>query len=406
MNLSAKYFSDSRQRNMDRGITSMRIKFSVSNHSKMEKPGLFARVALLVIAAGYAIILGVCAEAATFALPGDGNTIVGQVQVVTDIGKNTLFDIARHYDLGYKEIVEANPGVSVWVPDQNQKIVVPTEFILPPKPWVGIVINIPQRRVYYFPKPKKGKATQVMTFPLGISRPGWPTPLGQTRIIAKFRDPSWIVPKSIQKDHRKQGEPQFPSYFPPGPDNPMGMLAMETGFSEIFIHGTNEPWGVGMRVSHGCFHLYPEDAAHLFPILPVGTPVRIINDPYVVGVRGGQLYMAAFKPIADYPTKESPLTRAVATVTRLMPDRLDAPGRPSVDWDRAIAIAQAERPVPEPISPGTSSLQEIIEGIRPEAYHYPPYGKDANNGLPPKALQHLNSTGNEDKPVQGILPTQ
>ncbi len=363
----------------------MKIKSSALDHAILAKLRRFTGFALLVLAAGWASTVAVSSQAATFALPADGNTIVGHVRIVTDIGKNTLFDIARHYDLGYKEIVAANPGVSVWVPDQHQKIVVATEFILPPKPWVGIVINVPQRRLYYFPKPKKGEGPQVMTFPLGIFRPGWPTPLGRTRIIAKYRDPSWIVPKSIQEDHRKEGESQFPSYFPPGPDNPMGMLAMQTGFPEIFIHGTSEPWGVGMRTSHGCFHLYPEDAAQLFPALPVGTPVRITNDPFVVGMRGGQLYMAAFKPLADYPTKENPLTRAVAAVTRLLPDKLDAPGRPAVDWKQVLSVAQAERPVPVAISPGAPPLQEVIAEIKPEAYPYLPYGRDANEGLPPTA---------------------
>jgi L,D-transpeptidase ErfK/SrfK len=357
---------------------------AVLDHAILAKLRRFTGFALLVLAVGCVSAVAVSSQAATFTLPADGSTIIGHVRVVTDIGKNTLFDIARHYDLGYKEIVAANPGVSVWVPDQHQKIVVPTEFILPLKPWVGIVINVPQRRLYFFPKPKKGEAPQVITFPLGIFRPGWPTPLGLTRIIAKYRDPSWIVPKSIQEEHRKEGESQYPSYFPPGPDNPMGMLAMQTGFPEIFIHGTSEPWGVGMRTSHGCFHLYPEDAAQLFSALPVGTPVRIINDPYVVGMRGGQLYMAAFKPIDDYPTKESPLTRAVAAVTRFLPDKPDAPGRPALDWERVLSVAQDERPVPVSISPGTPSLQEVIAEIKSEAYRYLPYGKDANDGLPPR----------------------
>lgn len=363
----------------------MNIERSALDHVIMERFKYIKSIILLLLAVGWAGTVAVSAQAATFTLPADGGTMVGRVQVVTGIGKNTLLDIMRHFDLGYEEIVAANPNVSVWGPEQNQRIVASTEFILPPKPWEGIVINVPQRRLYYFPKPKKGVAPRVMTFPLSIFRPGWPNPLGRTRIIAKYRDPKWIVPKSIQEEHRKDGESQFPSYFPPGPDNPMGMLAMQTGFPEIFIHGTNEPWGVGMRTSHGCFHLYPEDAAQLFSALPVGTPVRIINEPYVVGLRGGQLYMAAFKPISDYPAKGSPLTRAVAAVTRLLPDKLDAPERPAVDWERVVSVAEAESPVPVAISPGAPTLQEIIAEIQAEAYPYRPYGKDANAGSPPSA---------------------
>jgi L,D-transpeptidase ErfK/SrfK len=339
---------------------------------------------VFLLAAGCANTVAMNAQAATFALPASGNTIVGETRVVTDVGKNTLLDIARHFDLGYQEIVAANPDVSIWAPEQDQKIVVPTEFILPPKPWVGIVINMPQRRLYYFPKPQMGQEPQVMTFPLSIFRPGWPTPLGSTRIIAKQKDPSWFVPKSIQEEHRTQGEPEFPTYFPPGPDNPMGMLAMQTGFTSIFIHGTNKPWGVGLRTSHGCFHLYPEDASQLFFNLPVGTPVRIINAPYVVGRRESRLYMAAFEPIADYPSTLGPLTCAVAAVVRLMSDMPDEVRRTVVDWEEVPVVAQAESPVPAVISPGGPSLQEFVAAIKPEAYRYPPYGKAANGGLLPQ----------------------
>ena len=192
------------------------------------------------------------------------------------------------------------------------------------------------------------------------------------------------MPKSIQEEHRNNGEVNFPDYFPPGPDNPMGMLAMETGFPEIFIHGTNRPWGVGMRTSHGCFHLYPEDAAQLFPVLPVGTPVRIINEPYVAGRRDGRVYLAAFEPLTDYPITGSQLTYAVASVTRLLSDNQGAEGRHEVDWDRVLSVAQALSPVPIAVNPGGLTLQEIISEITTEVYHFPPYGRDANLGLVPE----------------------
>jgi L,D-transpeptidase ErfK/SrfK len=343
---------------------------------------------VFLLAAGYACTVTVNAQAATFALPAPGNTIVGETRVVTDVGQNTLLDIARHYDLGYHEIEAANRGIDLWAPGKHQKIVVPTEFILPPKPWTGIVINMPQRRLYYFPKPETGQAPRVMTYPLSIFRSGWPTPLGTTRVIGKHKDPSWFVPKSIQEEHRRNGEPNFPTYFPPGPDNPMGMLAIQTGFPAIFIHGTNKPWGVGLRTSHGCFHLYPENAAEIFPILPVETPVRIINAPYVIGRRENRLYMAAFERIADYPSPLGPLTCAVAAVVRLMSDEPDEVRRTAVDWERVPGVAQAQSPVPAVISPGGPTLEEYISAIRPEVYRYPPYGKDANGGLlPKKAMQ-------------------
>lgn len=319
---------------------------------------------------------------ATFLLPTDGSNIVGQIRVVTADPRNTLLDIARHYDLGYNEITAANSGVSIWLPGAGTRIVVPTEFILPPWPWVGIVINIPQHRFYYFPRPKTKEPATVVTFPIGISRLGWSTPLGKTRIIAKYKDPSWIVPKDILEEHRSQGDANFPDYFPPGPGNPMGMLALETGFSQIFIHGTNRPWGVGMRVSHGCLHLYPENAAYLFPRVPVGTPVRIIDQPFLVGERAHVLYLSASKPVTEYPDdQESLQNRAVEAVIRY--EKQHEGPLPEVDWNRLQQGAEAGRIIPIPVSVGAPTIDDIIVSIKPEKYEYEPYGIDANDAAPP-----------------------
>jgi L,D-transpeptidase ErfK/SrfK len=337
----------------------------------------FAALALLSLASA-------TASGASFPLPVDASTVVGEVRVVRlDDARNTLLDVARHYDIGYDEIVAANPGTSVWLPGAGARVVVPTEFILPPKPWIGVVVNVARRRLYYFPEPARGEGRRVVTFPIGIAQPGWPTPLGRTRIVAKFKDPSWIVPEDILEQHHRQGEPGFPSYFPPGPDNPMGMLAMQTGFPEIFIHGTNRPWGVGMRVSHGCLHLYPEDAAYLFPRLRVGTPVRIVNEPLSVGVRRGRLYLSASPPVADDPGQGDFLTRAVLAVVRFESAHGGVHG--DIDWNRALRTAQAKRIVPAPLAPAASWL-EVALASRPETpYRFAPYGIDANDAAVPAA---------------------
>ena len=324
---------------------------------------------------------------ATFPLPAADTTVIGHVRVVIARQQDTLLDIARHYDVGYNEIRAANPGVSVWLPRAGTQVVVPTEFILPPKPWVGIVVNVPERRLFYFPKPRPGHTPVVVTFPVGIARHAWPTPLGRTRIVAKYRNPSWIVPEDIRQEHIQEGELHYPRYFPPGPNNPMGMLALQTGFPEIFIHGTDKPWGVGMRPSHGCFQLYPEDASYLFPRVGVGTPVRIIDQPYVVGRRNGKLYMASFKPVGDYHHNKGLLTRAVAAVLPFLPKHLTpALEHRIVDWGKVMAVAQAQRMIPTPIVPGTPGIAEIIAAIRPRPYTYPPYGADANDAAPPPLL--------------------
>ena len=324
-------------------------------------------------------------SAATFPLPTDGSNIVGQIQVVTTDQRNTLLDIARHYDLGYNEITAANPGVSIWLPKAGTNIVVPTEFILPPQPWVGIIIDVAQRRLYYFPQPKANEAASVITFPIGISRSGWSTPLGKTRIIAKFKDPSWIVPKDIVAEHRSEGNVNFPTYFPPGPGNPMGMLALETGFSEIFIHGTNRPWGVGMRVSHGCFHLYPENAAELFEQVPVNTPVSIIEQPFLVGERDNTLYLSASKPVAEYPVnQQDPANQAIeAVVQYLAQHHNDHSNPPQINWDIIGQAATEQRIIPIPISTGAATIEQIITAIEPQPYDFEPYGIDANDATQP-----------------------
>ena len=330
------------------------------------------------------------AAAAVFPAPPAGSNIIGSLQVVTIANpRATLLDIARRFDLGYHEITEANPDVSAWVPKVGTKVIVPTEFILPRGPQEGIVINIPQRRLFYFVPKSRGKATEVITFPVSISRAGWKTPLGETRIVGKHRDPSWFVPKSIREEHRDQGEADFPAYFPPGPDNPMGMLALQTGFAGIFIHGTNRPWGVGMRTSHGCLHLYPEDAATLFPLVKKGTRVRIIDEPLMVGVRDAVLYMSSSDPVDEYPSELSPMKRTLDAVFPYTgAESADTP----IDWPRVVAVAAAHRFLPVPISRGAPDLEQRLASINAEPYDYEPYASSANNAAPPtEELQRLES---------------
>ncbi|MFZ5791209.1 MAG: L,D-transpeptidase family protein [Pseudomonadota bacterium] len=315
-------------------------------------------------------------HAAEFALPTDG-TVVGDVRVVTVESDATLYDIARHYDLGFEEITSSNPDVNVWVPGRGRRIIVPTEFILPPKPWSGIVVNLAARRLYYFPKPVPGKPATVVTFPIGIGRLDWPTPLGRTTIIAKVRNPSWVVPKAILAEHEREGDP-LPPVVPPGPNNPMGLLALQTGFPEVYIHGTNEPWGVGGLVSHGCIHLYPEDVAAIFDRVPVGTPVRIIDDPDLVGERNGVLFLAAFKSSSDAPDAASAGQRAIDAVAAYLGNRSTA-----IDWERVRAAAELASTVPTPISAKTIDFWDLAADIPAKPYTDPPYGPDANAAAPP-----------------------
>lgn len=316
------------------------------------------------------------AAAATFALPQDGSTVVGHVIVVNPSADNTLLDIARHYDVGYEEIVTANPGVSVWKP--GERVVVPRQFILPPKPWQGIVLNIPQRRLFYFPSTIKGQQKQVITYPVSIAKEGWSTPLGSTRLTAKYKDPSWLVPKSIQEEHLREEGVEMPEYFPPGPNNPMGMLAMRTGFPGIFIHATNRPWGVGMRTSHGCLHLYPEDAAELFPKVAIGTPVRVINEPILLGNERGRWVMASFEPVQEYGNAASLEEYAAAALSVLATQEIEA------DNARVQGLIAAPQSVPVALNPDEPEVGEWLATLPVQAYDYEPYGVDANNAQLPE----------------------
>ena len=187
-------------------------------------------------------------------------------------------DIARHFGLGYNEITLANPAVPAWAPKAGGQVLLPLRFILPDAPRKGIVLNLANMRVFYYPTKQPDT---LLTYPVGVGRDGWNTPLGQTTIVAKKTQPTWIVPESIRREHAAKGDP-LPKVVPPGPDNPLGEYALLLGSSSYRIHGTNKPYGVGMQVSHGCVRLYPEDIEVLFEKTPVGTPVRIVHQPYMM----------------------------------------------------------------------------------------------------------------------------
>ena len=251
---------------------------------------LFLKSRFIIVVSTWMIIGSGPASAAIYTLAGNAS-VVGKVESVLADTDDTLLDIGKNYGFGLQEIKLANPGVDIWLPGEGRKIILPSEFILPNVPKVGIVLNIPEMRLYYFPETKRGEQRQVITYPLGIGREGWATPYMKTRIIQKKEHPSWYPPESIRKEHEENGDP-LPKIVPPGPDNPMGDYALKlAGDGDYAIHGTNKAFGMGMRISHGCIRLYPEDIADLFHRVKVNTPVNIINQPYKVGERDGVIYL-------------------------------------------------------------------------------------------------------------------
>lgn len=233
-----------------------------------------------------------------FTLETSEQTVVGEPQLMFTDEENTFSDIAREYGLGYDELVAANPGVDPWVPGAETPIVLPTQYVLPDVPHEGIVLNIASKRLFYFPAVGEGETPYVMTYPIGIGRVGWDTPLGDATVISKAKDPQWYVPASVRKEHAEAGDP-LPAIVPAGPDNPLGQYVLKLDMPGYLIHGTNQPYGVGMRVSHGCVRLYPENIELLYSLVGIGEAVTIINKPYLAGWRGGELYFESHAPLED-----------------------------------------------------------------------------------------------------------
>lgn len=231
--------------------------------------------------------------AAEFPLPAPGNDVVGEEQMVLAKEEDTLIDIGRRHGLGFDEIVLANAAVDTWLPKEGTPVLLPLRFILPDAPRTGIVINAAEMRLYYYPKPAAGEAAVVRTFPISIGRSDWSTPLTTTRVVRKAVDPVWYPPASLRKERLREGDPPLPPSVGPGPDNPLGKYALYLGVDSYLIHGTNEAKanGIGMQVTHGCMRLYPEDIEALFRQVPVGTPVRIVNQPHKLGWLNGVLYL-------------------------------------------------------------------------------------------------------------------
>ena len=288
----------------------------------------------------FILLLNLCslphAQALRYVLDESGATLIGEI-VTTEAGeRDTLLDIARLYGFGYQDLKLVNPELDTWLPGQGQEVILPAQFVLPAARQEGIVLNIPEMRLYYYPPPAKGQPREVLTYPLGIGREGWATPYIATRIIEKKVRPSWYPPESIRREHAEAGDP-LPKVVRPGPDNPLGDYAMRLGRPEYLIHGTNKPYGIGMRVSHGCIRLYPEDIEALFAEVTLKTPVNIINQPYKLGVKDEVIYLEAHPFLQeDSEQYQNNLTSVVSLLIDM------AGGRNyELDWDKAHeAISQ------------------------------------------------------------------
>ncbi len=213
------------------------------------------------------------------------SNVIGELQTYQIKNNESLIEIARKFGIGYNEITDANPKLDPFIPGNEKTITIPTQWVLPDVPsYEGIVINLSEMRLFYFTKDK------VMTYAIGIGDEGKDTPEGKFKIVEKLVNPKWIVPLSIRKER-----PELPAVVPPGPNNPLGTHAMRLSRPSILIHGTDKPYAVGRKASHGCIRLYPEDIPELFKVVPNYTKVTIIRQPIKVGISNKKTYIEVHK---------------------------------------------------------------------------------------------------------------
>lgn len=269
--------------------------------------------------------------------------LIGEISEYHIKMEDTLLDVARRFDVGFVALRATNPGVDAWVPAAGTRLTLPTAHILPEGRRTGMVINLPEQRLYFF----RGVPGAVTTFPLGTPRDGCPIPHGTTTVIRKRAQPTWTPPPSIRAER-----PDLPDHVPPGPANPLGEFALDLGWKGYLIHGTNKPDGIGRRVTHGCIRLYPEDIAQLFAAVQVGTWVTVIDQPVKLGWSDGALYLEA------HPTAgEADQIEALGVVQR--PDvGVDEINRnfqirtkagalaDRIDWDTVRKVLRERRGVP------------------------------------------------------------
>jgi L,D-transpeptidase ErfK/SrfK len=296
---------------------------------------------------------------------GRGEDVIGRLAVTRLAQGDTLPDIARHFGVGLNALSAANPWADVWAPKADERLLVPLSFILPDTPRKGIVVNLATMRLFQFKE--AGTSLAVSTYPVGVGTRERPTPTGQMRVVRKTARPTWHVPASIAADHRKKGD-ILPAQVPPGPENPLGEYALYLSKAGYLIHGTNKPASIGLTATNGCLRLYPENVKTLFADTPVNTPVLIVNQPYLLGQRGGLLYLEAHTPLEDAGALE--LEKLYAKLKTI-----EKKAASPLDWKKVREVQAEARGIPVPILElRQGSAQEVappLEVAHPETL----YGK-------------------------------
>ena len=344
-------------------------------------------------------LLTVPAMAADFPVASDTRA-VGQIQTYTVQQGDNLADIARKFDTGYTEIMAANPGVAPWTPQVGKTLYIPSLYILPNVPRQGIVIDLGERRLYYFPRDG-----EMQTYPIGIGAIGFDTPHSTTNVVRKEPNPVWVPPPSIRAE-----QPDLPAMIGPGPDDPLGDYALRLGWKNYLIHGTNKPDGVGRNVSHGCIHLYPEDIEKLFNSVAIGTPVRVIDQPAGAAWIQDRLYVAVHpsKDQADEIDTEQPMTPDPPAGLRQVVSAAAGNSAQAVDWNAVDQAGLQRTGLPIEVAKGSPGVP-VAGGAAPtqDAKATPAGAPDTTQSLTPifNALQPPQDlVGNAFSPQPAYLP--
>jgi L,D-transpeptidase ErfK/SrfK len=277
--------------------------------------------------------------AKTYAL--HGQDIVGKNYTIKPKTGITMYNLVKFTGVGFEEIAAANPKHDPELHNHRRSVLIPERFVLPNTTKKGIVINVAELRLYYYPG--NGK---VITYPVGIGRKGWKTPLGQTRVTSKTADPVWRVPKSIQLDVAARQGIILPDKIGAGPKNPLGSHALYLGLPGYLIHGTNAPFGVGQRVSSGCIRLLPDNIKALFNRVPTGTRVNIVNQPYKIGYANKRLYLEAHPTPIEYKSKQQTYEAKMKRLIKQYAKKHNV----NVNWKQVKRIAFEKRGIPEVIA--------------------------------------------------------
>lgn len=270
-------------------------------------------------------------------------TVIGTSQHYSIGDGDTFLELARRFDLGYNELVNANPGVDPWVPERGQSLVLPTEWILPRTDHEGLVLNIPEMRFYYYmPSPRpSGRSSMVLSYPVGLGRRDWQNPQAEFKISGKTEDPAWVVPEPIRRERRRELGRNDRLIKGGDPDNPLGSHRIELTLPAYSIHGTNKDWGIGMQVSRGCVRMYAEDIEAFFPIVEVGRKGRFVYQPVKMGMRGGRVFVEVHADI--YGVVPWPWLLAQELVEEMGLERY-------VDRQRLEAVVEAASGIPTDVS--------------------------------------------------------